>query len=94
MLFFKELSDDPMVRDGPVGNHNILVLFTYFLLREVEGSMARNRDVTINDERKVIIWRVLVSKTDPMALGCEREWGCLCGDTPGPCPYHSARRRK
>ena len=84
LLFFKELPDGPMVRDGPVGNHNLLVLFAYCLLREVEGLMARNRDVTINEERQVIIWRLPVSKTGPMAVGCEREWGCLCGDTLGP----------
>ena len=37
VLFFKSLPDDPMVNNGPVGNHNLLVLFTYFLLREVDG---------------------------------------------------------
>ena len=35
-----------------------------------------------------------MSKTDPAALGCERRWGCLCGDGLGlGCPYHAASRQ-
>ena len=30
------------------------------------------------------------SKSDPMALGVTRTWGCLCGVTTLPCPYHIA----
>ena len=32
-----------------------------------------------------------VSKTDFMALSCQRTWGCVCGDVFDPlsCPYHA-----
>ena len=36
------------------------------------------------------MWRPSASKTDPRALGSEREWGSLCSSGNGACPYHAA----
>ena len=32
--------------------------------------------------------------TDPMALGAERSWGCLCSKFTSFCPYHAVLRQK
>ena len=53
--------------------------------------MASVSDVSLDHAARTVSWRLSVSKTDPAALGCERRWGCLCGDSPGlGCPYHAA----
>ena len=67
----------PFVDGGPVNAKAILVLFTFFLVRENEGAVARKADMTINTTGKTVLWRLSASKTDPRALGAEREWGCV-----------------
>ena len=57
--------------------NDLAVLFTYFLVREVGGSLAKNVDVKVDQSKKLVTWRLSVSKTDPMALGAERSWGVL-----------------
>mgnify|MGYP002281116694 CR=1 FL=1 len=90
-LMEKDFGKDPIVDGGPVGPGNALTMFTYFIVRGVEGSMAQTRDVRLDPEDKTVHWRLSVSKTDPAALGCERRWGCLCGEARGlGCPYHAA----
>ena len=83
--------EKPLCDGGPVGPGNALTLFTYFLVRGIEGAMAKVDDVRLDRELQTISWRLSVSKTDPAALGCERKWGCLCasGQDLG-CPYHAA----
>ena len=86
-LINMDIGKEPLRDGGPVGPRNAMVLFTYFLVRGVDGSMAKVGDVTLNSEARTVSWRLSVSKTDPAALGCERQWGCICIDTPGyGCP--------
>ena len=85
-----DLGTDAVITDGPIGTMNLIVLLTYFLLRELEGAMAMWADITINTAAQTITWLLPVSKTDPMAKGCERTWGCLCGPFSVACPYHAA----
>ncbi len=37
-----------------------------------------------------LTWNLPGSKTDPMALGTSRTWGCLCDLPEFACPYHLA----
>ena len=91
-----EFGDDPVVPNGPVGTGNVLVLCTLFLCRELEASTALRRNVRINNETKVVTWRLPTSKRDPFAFGAERSWGCTCSHDEGKgvatrsCPYHAA----
>ena len=78
----------PYVPKGPVNTLAVIVAFTFFLVRENEGAVARRSDVSINLTTKKIMWRLAASKTDPRALGAEREWGCLCGPACDACPFH------
>ena len=80
---------------GPIGPYNAVVLMTLYLLREVEGSTAKRRNVTVNDELRTVTWRLPASKQDPYALGVERTWGCVCdGVQEDPaCPYEAACRQ-
>ena len=70
-----------------------MVLSTYFLVRENEGACARRADLSINEVTQKVMWRLSASKTDPRALGVEREWGCLCSDHNTACPFHAAVAR-
>ena len=82
----------PLVAGGPVNTIAVLVLFTMFLLREVEGSLALRAHVTVNTGDETITWSLPSSKTDPQAHGCTRSWGCTCIDPSSPtreCPYHT-----
>ena len=79
----------PVVANGPVNTKAVIVMYTFFLVRENEGSVARLADVSVNTAGKRILWRLSASKTDPRALGAEREWGCLCGPACIACPYHT-----
>ena len=69
-----------------------MVLFTFFLLRELECASAQHKDMTLDHKAQTVTLRLSVSKNDPRAIGCSRKWGCICGDTviPGSCPYHAA----
>ena len=78
------------MRGGPINTYAIIVLFTYFLVRENEGASARRVDMTVNKVTQKVLWRLSASKTDPRALGAEREWGCLCSEHNTACPYHAA----
>jgi hypothetical protein len=37
-----------------------------------------------------VTWHLTASKTDYLALGTSRSWGCLCGVPKLACPYHLA----
>ena len=52
---------------------------------------AKVRHITFDHPAKEVSWELTMSKTDPMALGTTRTWGCLCGVPTLPCPYHVAR---
>ena len=74
-----------------MGPKQALTTFTFFLVRGIEGAMAKTGDVALDWSALEVSWRLSVSKTDPAALGCERKWGCTCVSTPGVgCPFHAA----
>ena len=91
VLVAMPLPTAPLVHGGPVNTKGLVVLYTYWFVRDVEGALARFSDVTINTSEKMVSWRLSVSKADPAALGCVRKWGCLC---PAICPYHAALAHK
>lgn len=92
-----DLPDTPLVPSGPLGSGNLATLVTHFVLREIEGSLARSTAASINEDKQLICWRLPSSKTDPQALGCVRSWGCLCQTAPAgarACPYHAGLRQR
>ena len=84
--------DEPVIDKGPVGTRNLVVVFTFWLLRELEGSTALRRNLRVNKEARTVTMRLTASKQDPLALGVERTWGCVC--TPASkshcCPFCAA----
>ena len=85
---------EPLVVGGPLGSGNLAVLFTFFVLREIEGALAKASSLTLDAETSTVTWSLPVSKTDPSAVGCVRSWGCLCqSSSPTACPYHAAVRQ-
>ena len=78
----------------PVKSGWCAVLFTFFLLRELECATAEFADVALDPKKQTVKMTLSVSKNDPRALGCDRVWGCVCPDAGDPdprtCPYHAA----
>ena len=75
---FLDLGAAPMVDRGPIGPGNLLVAGPFFMLREIEASLAMWRSVSFNDSKLIITWVLPASKSDPQALGKSRTWGCPC----------------
>ena len=88
------LGGEPVVVNGPVGVHNLIVLGCFHLLWEIEVSLARASHLRINETAQTESLFLPVSKTDPGALGCWRTWTCLCSGEARVgvrlCPYHVA----
>ena len=76
----------PLVQHGPTNTLAGLVLFTFFLIRELEGSLARRAHMWTNREEKRVYWILPASKTDAQALGCTREWATCDGGAVGRRP--------
>jgi len=77
----------------PVGWVNLIVVGTYFIMREMELAFAKVAHARIDREDRKFTLLLPVSKKDPRAIGCERSWHCLCRDGDGrrrDCPYHAA----
>lgn len=78
----------------PVAPSFCIVLFTFYLLRELECATAEFVDMNLDREQRKARFTLSVSKSDPRALGCDRTWGCVCPDPDVPasraCPYHAA----
>jgi len=55
-----------------------IMLFTFFLLRELECACAQFHDMTVGRVTKQVVLKLSVSKNDPRAIGCTRKWGCIC----------------
>ena len=63
---------------------------SFFMLRELEISLATISHISVSWPRKVVTWLLPVSKNDPKALGCHREWGCVCENQENTaCPFCS-----
>ena len=66
---------------------NLLVVASFFMLREIESSLLLVRNVIIDLVRATVNIRLSASKTDPEALSVSRTWGCTCeDDSAQPCP--------
>ena len=76
----------------PVKPGFAVVLFSFFLLRELECACAQRGDMTLDRKGRTVTLKLSVSKNDPRAIGCTRSWGCVCDDIASPrsCPYHAA----
>jgi hypothetical protein len=80
----------PLVIGGPHAPVHFAMLASIFLLREVEAANALTSSWSFCHNAMEITWLLPASKTDHLALGTRRTWGCLC-DVPGLCcPYHVA----
>ena len=80
----------PLVVGGPMQPMHLALLSTLFLLREVESGTALASSWSFDHTDKELTWNLPGSKTDPMALGTTRTWGCLCDLPEFACPYHLA----
>ena len=81
---------DALVVNGPQNPVHLALLASLFLLRELEVGTANLSAWTFDTSSEELTWLLPSSKSDHMALGVTRSWGCLC-DLPGfTCPYHIA----
>ena len=82
----------PVVEQGPIGPHQMVVLGTFFMLREAEASLLLSDNVKIEDWSQTVTLKLPSSKTDPSAASVDRSWGCLCSTHQEVgCPYHQAK---
>ena len=83
----------PWVPLGPLGPRNLIVAGSWFMMREIEVSLARANSVTIDasSSSPTVTWSLPVSKTDPGATGTSRLHGCSCpqGGVVASCPVHA-----
>ena len=85
------LGAQPLVSQGPIGPHQLVVIGTFFMLREAEASLLLTANVKIDDWSKSVTLKLPSSKTDPAAASVDRTWGCLCNTHQEVgCPYHQA----
>ena len=70
-----QLGWEPLVVGGPVNTHAIVVLFTFFMVRELEGAVAKVAHLSLDEDELTVTWSLPVSKTDYAATGCKRSWG-------------------
>ena len=89
-LLTLDSEEAPVVADGPTWPLRAILLGCMFLMLEVELAATQVGHVTLDHGTKEVTWRLASSKTDSMALGTTRTWGCLCGVGTLPCPYHIA----
>ena len=72
-----DLGVAPLVDRGPIGPGNLFVAGPFFMLREIEASLALWRPDTSNDSKLIITWVFPASKSDPQASGKSRTGGAL-----------------
>jgi hypothetical protein len=79
-----------VVVDGPLNGQAMLVVASFFMLREAEITAAIIEHLHMDEKKKVMTLTLSVSKTDVKALGVQRAWGCVCMGASGtPCPFCS-----
>ena len=80
----------PVCKGGPLGIRSLLVCGSFWMLRELEASCALVSHVTVDHTNMTVCWRLPASKTDVMALGKDRRWGCMCSEGRAlPCHVHA-----
>ena len=84
-----KLSSDPLVPLGPIGPARLIVAGSFFIMREIEVSLALCDSVVVNHDSKTVHWTLPVSKTDPTGATCVRAWECVCasGQRDVPCAF-------
>ena len=82
----------PWSSAGPVGPRNMLMIGSWWLLREIEASGVRAAHARIVEGRPLVATLLLpTSKSDTAALGAARAHPCICGDgrPRADCPVHA-----
>jgi hypothetical protein len=87
-----QCSDAPLVIGGPKFPLQAMMVGSMFLLREVELAGIAVEHVSLDAARQEVTVRLTSSKSDFMALGTSRTWGCICGVRTLPCPFHICSR--
>ena len=90
LLLQKAAEPDVQLTDGaPIGWTNLLVIGTFFVMREIELAAALAIHLSIDEAARKLTLRLPVSKTDYRAIGCSRSWTCLCtaGSARADCPF-------
>ena len=64
--------------DAPVLFGSASVVACFWILRETELAHLLHHETILD---RVATLRLSVSKTDPLALGCSRSWGCVCSSS-------------
>jgi hypothetical protein len=82
------LDFEPLVTNGPRFPIHAVLIGSMFLLREVELAGILLENVTLEERLQEVTIRLTSSKSDSMALGTSRTWGCVCGVATLPCPFH------
>ncbi len=80
----------PLVVGGLHSPMHFTLLACIFMLREVEAANALRSAWTFNHDSEELTWLLPSGKTDHLALGTPRTWGCLCAIPGFGCPYHIA----
>ena len=83
-------STEPLVTGGPYAPYHFTILACIFLLREVEVANALTNSWCFDHVAMELSWTLPTGKSDHMALGTVRTWGCLCAVPELCCPYHLA----
>ena len=77
---------------SPLGWRSMLVVGTYFIMREIELAFALVGHVTIDSAAAKTTLLLRVSERDLSAVGCVRHWEFLCKER-GParmdCPFRA-----
>ena len=91
-----KLGPEPLVEGGPICPSQWATIASFHLMRGAESAAANHGDLTFNEAARTETMRLPVSKTDTMAAGVSRTWGCVCvadasgGVIDAPCPYCAA----
>ena len=94
------LPPEPLVLGGPLCPGEAFEISALYGTREIETSLALRKSFQLDKERRLLRVHLPASKTDPVALGTYRTWGCTCGRQGHiPCPVcawerHTAEMEK
>ena len=89
LLAYKAAGDILGKPGDPVGIRCLIVIASFFVLREIEVSLLLVRCVSFDWTRSVVSILLPATKTDPSAHSVTRQWGCVCsGNRDTPCPFH------
>ena len=65
---------------APIGWCHLLVVGTFFVMREIEIAAALAVHVRIDVDKQIVYLRFPASRTDVTGIGCTRSWACPCRD--------------